>query len=58
MRVEICEYVEDQVVNGVLCFAKDGEWIEYTKEELTQKLVFEQDCFNSYIDSVIGGGNQ
>lgn len=58
MKMEICDYVEDQVVNGVLCYAKDGKWIEYTKEELTRLLQLEQDSFNSYIDSVIDGDGQ
>ena len=55
MQVEICEYVVDKVINGVLCYATDAGWVEYTAQELTQKLAFEQDAFSAYIDAVIGG---
>lgn len=55
MQVEICEYVEDRVINGVLSYATDAGWVEYTAQELTQKLVIEQDAFSAYIDAVIGG---
>lgn len=57
MQVEQCDYREDKIINGVLCFSLDGEWIEYSKAELTEMYMFEQGCFDSYIDGVLAGSS-
>lgn len=57
MEIEICDYHEDKVVNGVLCYLQDGEWIEYTKRELTDMFLCEQDAFDDYINRIIEGGD-
>lgn len=51
--IEILDYREDKIVNGVLCFALNGEWVEYSKAELTEMFLNEQNVFSSYVDRVI-----
>lgn len=65
MEIEICDYREDKVINGVLCYAvvplgcapdsSNVKWIEYTKEELTDMYLGEQEAFDAYIDRIIEG---
>lgn len=55
MEIEVCDYREDKVINGVLCYSKNGEWVEYTKEELTDMYLGEQEAFDAYIDRIIEG---
>lgn len=48
MIAEQLPYIEDEVINGVLCYTLDGEtWMEYTKEQLTQMFLFEQRCLEN-----------
>lgn len=55
MEIEICDYHEDKVVNGVLCHYFDGEWVEYSKQELTDMYLGEQEAFDAYINRIIEG---
>lgn len=34
-------YYKEKIVNGVLCYKQtpDGEWIEFTKEMLTKRII-------------------
>ena len=52
IEIEQCEYEEDKVVKGVLCFALGGKWIEYSKEALTEMLLTEQSGFDAYVNRV------
>lgn len=52
MDAEQLEYEQDKVINGVLHYLDGDQWIEYSKEELTEKLLEEQDFFNEYVDRV------
>jgi hypothetical protein len=52
MDAEQLEYEQDKVINGVLHYLDGDQWVEYSKEELTEKLLEEQDFFNEYVDLV------
>lgn len=53
MEIEILDYREDKVIQGILCYALNGEWVEYSKAELTEMFISEQNVFASYVDRVI-----
>ena len=50
MEAEQLEYEQDKVIKGVLHYLVGDHWVEYSKEELTEKLLEEQDFFNEYVD--------
>ena len=43
--VEICDYEEDKVINGVLHYWMCGAWHEYDKKCLTTMLLAERQAF-------------
>ena len=45
VELEQLGYEEDRVLNGVLHYLYEGEWVEYTNVELTEMLIAEQDFF-------------
>ena len=50
IEVELCDYEEDKVINGVLHYWLGGAWHEYDKKCLTAMLLAEQEFFQEYVD--------
>ena len=49
-KIEQCDYQEDKVINGTLHYWFESGWVEYSKIELTQMLIAEQDSFSEYVN--------
>lgn len=54
MDIEQLPYITEEVINGVLHYREGdaGDWKEYSKEELTEMYMLEQESFNKYFDRV------
>lgn len=50
IEIEQCEYEEDKIINGILHYWYENGWVEYTKQELTSRLIDEQDSFSEYVN--------
>jgi hypothetical protein len=50
IEIEHLDYHEDKVINGVLHYRDGASWKEYSKEELTEMYMIEQESFDKYID--------
>lgn len=50
IEIEQLDYHEDKVINGVLHYRDGSAWVEYSKAELTEMYMIEQEAFDKYID--------
>ena len=51
IHIEQLEYHEDKVINGILHYRDGSEWKEYSKSELTEMYLREQEWFENHLDS-------
>lgn len=58
LQIEHIDYTDDKLVNEVLCYYNNGEWIEYSKAELTAKFLDEQTAFDSFISRTLKSEDQ
>ena len=56
IEIEQLDYHEDKVINGVLHYRDGSEWKEYSKQELTEMYLDEQNHFYNLVDSTITEG--
>jgi hypothetical protein len=45
IEIEHLDYHEDKVINGILHYRDGASWKEYSKQELTEKYLEEQELF-------------
>lgn len=50
IEIEHLDYHEDKVINGVLHYRDGASWTEYSKRELTEMYLYEQETVDAILD--------
>ena len=53
IEIEHLDYHEDKVINGILHYRDGASWKEYSKQELTEMYLFEQEALDAYAERTL-----